>query len=102
MCYCNLLGFALVGLLSLDCMAIVTLASAVYNLQIDIAAKNSKKCVNALIYNSFMALYGYIKNDITDGSVKGVGRGWACGGGLEWIGMGVEWVPSLYRDKMSI
>lgn len=102
MCYCNLFrGLALAGLLSLDCMAIVTLASAICNLQIDITAKNSKKCVKTLIYNDFMALYGYILNDITDGSVKGwqgvgVWKGW------EWVGMGVEWVASLYRDKMSI
>ena len=39
-----------------------------------------------LIYNGFMALYGYIKNDITDGSVKGsagVGRG----GRVRGVGM---------------
>ena len=54
-----------------------------------------------MIYNSFMALYGYIKNDITDGNVKGAAGMGVCVG-WEWIGMGVEWVASLYRDKMSI
>lgn len=68
-------------------MAIVTRRAQFGNLQIDITAKNSKKCVKALIYNGFMALYGYILNDITDGSVKGAGRGWACG----WGGNGLEW-----------
>ena len=39
MCYCNLFGrLALVGLLSLDCMAIVTLSVMFSNLQIDITA----------------------------------------------------------------
>lgn len=79
---------------SLDCMAIVTRRVQFVNLQIDITAINSKKCVNALIYNDFMTLYGYIKNDITDGSVQGRACAWG------WNGL--EWVASLYRDKMSI
>ena len=54
------------------------------NLQIDIAAQKYKNCIKVFIYNGFMALYGYIKNDIADGSVKGVG---VCVG-WEWIGMG--------------
>ena len=74
MCYCNLFkGLALAGLLSLDCMVIVSHSILVCNLQIDITAKNYKKCVKVLIYNDFMALYGYIKNDITDGRVTGWG-----------------------------
>ena len=98
MCYCNLFReLALAGLLSLDCMAIVTRRVQFGNLQIDIAAQKYKNGIKALIYNSFMALYSYIKNDITDGSVKG-----AAGGGRVGVGMGVEWVASLYRDKMSI
>ena len=68
-------------------MAIVTRRAQFWNLQIDIAAQKYKNGIKALIYNSFMALYGYIRNDIADGSVKG----WACawgGNGLEWGGMG--------------
>ena len=52
-----------------------------------------------------MALYSYIKNDITDSSMKGsAGGGRVRGVGTDWNGggMGVEWVASLYRDKMSI
>ena len=74
------------GLLSLDCMAIVTLSVIFSNLQIDIAAQKYKNGIKALIYNSFMALYGYILNDIADGSVKGW-QGWACA----WGGNGLEW-----------
>ena len=48
-----------------------------------------------------MALYGYIKNDIADGSVTELAGVGVCVG-WEWGGMGVEWVASLYRDKMSI
>ena len=56
------------------------------NLQIDIAAQKYKNGIKALIYNGFMALYCYIKNDITDGSVKGSAEGGRVRG-VEWVGM---------------
>lgn len=48
-----------------------------------------------------MTLYGYIKNDIADGSLTGSAGGGRVRG-VAGVGMGVEWVASLYRDKMSI
>ena len=88
MCYCNLFReLALAGLLSFDCMAIVTLSVIFSNLQIDIATQKYKNGIKALIYNSFMALYCYIKNDITDGSLTGSAGVGVCVG-WEWVGMG--------------
>lgn len=71
------------GLLSLDCMAIVTRRVQFWNLQIDITAQKYKNCIKVLIYNGFMALYGYILNDITNRNMKGV----AGGGRVRGVGM---------------
>lgn len=68
-------------------MAIVTRRVQFVNLQIDITAQKYKNGVKALIYNGFIALYSYIKNDITDGNMKALPEAGACVR-WEWIGMG--------------
>ena len=52
-----------------------------------------------------MVLYGYIKNDITDGSVKGVAGGGRVRTVLYMcviVGTGVKWVASFIGERRNI
>lgn len=74
-------------------MAIVTRRVQFVNLQIDITAQKYKNGVKVLIYNSFMALYGYILNDITDRNMKALLEAGAC---VRWEGVEMGWNGLLH------